>query len=201
MIKAFKMRLEYGGERASKKAVGLQGENRMRHALDDHLEPPDYIVLHDLLFPGLYGMPTQIDHLIVSRFGLFVVEMKNWMGDIVARKTRWVKCRGRRELRLPNPIKQNAHHAKALSERLNIPDSLIFGLVAVPRDAQFAEGLPEGVHYCPEVPQVIRAFDQPVIKPEQVPEIVGAVRAWCATVSPKLRREFTSRLKTRFHEK
>lgn len=188
-------------ERASKKAVGLQGENRMRHALDDNLESSEYVVMHDLLFPGLYGMPTQIDHLVISPFGIFVVEMKNWMGDIVAKTTKWLKCRGRREQKLPNPIKQNSHHAEALSTRLNIPDSLIRGLVAVPHNARFAAGMPKGVYYYSQIPHVIRNHTEQLIKPEQVPEIAEAIRAWCATVSPEYRRNFTARLKARYHER
>lgn len=187
-------------ERASKKAVGLQGENRMRHALDDALMSPEYVVMHDLLFPGRYGMPTQIDHLVVSSFGIFVIEMKNWMGDIVAKTTRWLKCRGRREQRLPNPIKQNSHHVEAVASCLGIPESLIRGLVAVPYNARFAAGLPEGVYYCSQIPQVIRDQSEVLIKPEQVSEIAEAVRAWCATVSPECRRNFTARLKRRYHE-
>ena len=186
--------------RPSRKAAGLQGENRMRHLLDDRLEEPTYVVMHDVIIPGLYGMPTQIDHLVISTYGVFVVEMKNWKGDLEARATRWLQRKGPREQMLKNPIRQNAQHVKTIATRLNIPEDLIHNLVAVPPQARFSGGRPEGVYFFEQVPEAIRSHATPVIKPEQVPEIASAVREWIKAVPVEDRRNFTQILKRRFRE-
>ena len=186
--------------RPSRKAAGLQGENRMRHLLDDRLEEPTYVVMHDVIIPGLYGMPTQIDHLVISTYGVFVVEMKNWKGELKARTTRWLQRKGTREQMLKNPIRQNDQHVKTIAARLNIPESLIHNLVAVPLQAKFSGEQPEGVYFYLQIPDAIRAYATPVIKPEQVPEIASAVREWIRAVPVEDRRNFTQILKRRFRE-
>lgn len=187
-------------KKASKEAVGLRGENMMRHALDDNLDAADYVVLHDVMIPGLAGMPTQIDHLVVSRFGIFVIEMKNWMGEISARTRKWTKRRGGREQVLSSPVRQNERHGKTLSVRLNIPEPLIHALVAVSHNATFPDGMPKDVYFYSQIPEAIRRFADPVIKPEQVPEIVSAVRAWSASVSERDRERFVDNLRKRYGE-
>ena len=187
--------------RPSRKAAGLQGENRMRHFLDDQLEEPTYLVMHGVIIPGLYGMPTQIDHLVISTYGVFVVEMKNWKGDLWARTTRWLQRKGMREQMLKNPIRQNAQHVKTIATRLNIPEYLIHNLVAVPQEARFSGRPPRGVYFASQIPDAIRAYSKPVIKPRQVPEIASAVRAWIRAVPLEERRNFTQIVKRRFREK
>lgn len=186
--------------RPSRKAAGLQGENRMRHLLDDRLEEPTYVVMHNVIIPGLYGMPTQIDHLVISTYGVFVVEMKNWKGDLEARATRWLQRKGPREQMLKNPIRQNAQHVKTIATRLNIPECFIHNLVAVPPQARFSGGQPAGVYFFAQIPEAIRSHATPFIKPEQVPEIASAVREWICAVPVEDRRNFTQILKRRFRE-
>lgn len=43
------------------------------------LDTEEYIVLHDLLLPYKDGT-TQIDHVIISPYGIFVIETKNYTG-------------------------------------------------------------------------------------------------------------------------
>ena len=54
---------------------GEQGEAMLRQHTDPSLADKGYHALHDLLIP-LYESTTQIDHLYVSRYGIFVVETK-----------------------------------------------------------------------------------------------------------------------------
>ena len=43
--------------------------------------PSDYIVLNDLVFPTDKGI-TQVDHIVLSKFGVFAIETKNYTGEI-----------------------------------------------------------------------------------------------------------------------
>ncbi|RLQ96850.1 nuclease-related domain-containing protein [Falsibacillus albus] len=42
----------------------------------------EYIVLHDIYLPSKNGSSVQIDHMILSIYGIFVVETKNYKGWI-----------------------------------------------------------------------------------------------------------------------
>ena len=60
----------------SRGAIGERTVSEKLQSLGEH-----YIVLDDLLIPNAHG-DTQIDHVVVSPFGIFVVETKCWSGWI-----------------------------------------------------------------------------------------------------------------------
>jgi hypothetical protein len=64
------------------------------------------------------GGTTQIDHVIVSRFGIFVVETKNIDGWIFGdeRSAQWTVVRFGRKYRIQNPRRQNYRHTRAIGE-------------------------------------------------------------------------------------
>lgn len=48
--------------------------------------PEEYVVFNDLLFES-NGYSTQIDHIVVSPYGVFVIETKGYKGWIWAERT------------------------------------------------------------------------------------------------------------------
>lgn len=59
--------------------IGKAGEKRVARKLD--WLPKEYIILNDIMLPTQYGT-TQIDHIVVSPYGIFVIETKNYKGWI-----------------------------------------------------------------------------------------------------------------------
>lgn len=180
----------------SAEAFGLQGENMMRHSLEDHLDAKEYVIMHDVMLPGTDGVPTQIDHLVISRYGVFVIEMKNWVGNIYANERTWVKYTGKRQQNLESPLRQNYRHVKTIADQLNIPEGLIHGMVAVSHRAKFMGSMPKDVYFFMQVPYIIRNFTEPCIKDSQVPEIAAAIQEWSAQVTPWEREHFAEILKS-----
>lgn len=66
----------------SPKFKGMIGESSVRHKLSK-LDPKQYKVLHDLIIQRADGKTSQIDHVVISRYGVFVIETKNYTGWIV----------------------------------------------------------------------------------------------------------------------
>ncbi|MBE6286353.1 MAG: NERD domain-containing protein [Bacteroidales bacterium] len=64
---------------SSPQNIGKRGERRVARKLDWLSQ--EYITLNDLLLPTRYGT-TQIDHVVVSPYGIFVIETKNYKGWI-----------------------------------------------------------------------------------------------------------------------
>lgn len=69
------------------------------------------------------GSTTQMDHLIVSIYGIFVVETKNMSGDIFGGENdrKWTqRFPSGKTFQFQNPIKQNLRHQYSLIEFLNV---------------------------------------------------------------------------------
>ena len=46
------------------------------------LPPEDYKTVNDVMLPTVDGATTQVDHVVVSRYGIFVIETKDYGGWI-----------------------------------------------------------------------------------------------------------------------
>jgi len=79
-----------------------------------------YRLFHDLMLPTPDGL-TQIDHVFVSRFGVFVVETKNLGGWIFGNpsRRRWTQVLpGGRKQQFQKPLCQNHRHERVVEEAL-----------------------------------------------------------------------------------
>lgn len=63
----------------SAKQKGKRGEMRVSVILSQLSD--EYTILNDLVFRTEKGT-TQIDHLVVSKYGIFTIETKNYRGEI-----------------------------------------------------------------------------------------------------------------------
>lgn len=88
-------------------------------------------MLKDLTLPSRGGT-TQIDHVVVSRFGIFVIETKNMKGWIYgsADQAQWTQVIYRHKSKFQNPIRQNYKHVKAIQELLDVEVHNLHSVVA-----------------------------------------------------------------------
>ncbi|MBO4245571.1 MAG: NERD domain-containing protein [Bacilli bacterium] len=119
----------------SKKIIGWFGELWTKQALKK-LPKDKYIVINDV-FIKTNGNTHQIDHVIVSPYGIFSVETKQYNGFITGNKydKYWIRHVGKNKYYYSNPIRQNYGHVKALSELLNVDESKIYNIVCIPSKA------------------------------------------------------------------
>lgn len=98
---------------------GKFGEKQVSTKLNK-LDPEKYILLNDLYIPKKDGSTTQIDHILISHKGLFVLETKNYQGWILGSENHqyWTQVIYKRKEKLYNPIWQNSMHIKVLKEYL-----------------------------------------------------------------------------------
>jgi len=69
------------------------------------------------------GRTTQIDHVVASPYGIFVVETKNYSGTIIAAKDNgtWFQMLGTILHPFQSPVEQNDYHIQALARHLPVP--------------------------------------------------------------------------------
>ena len=110
--------------------------------LDDRI----YTSIHNVTIPTHHGT-TQIDHVIVSRYGLFVVETKNMKGWIFGDEhaKQWTVSVFGRKHRFQNPLHQNYRHTRALSEFLGVDHEKLHSVVMFWGEAELKTPMPPNV--------------------------------------------------------
>ena len=95
-----------------------------------------YIVLNDIMIKQ-NNCTSQIDHLIISKFGIFVIEMKNYYGLILGKKDQnnWLQYVGKNKRYFQNPIYQNYGHIKAFEQLLNIDYNMFTSIICFSNQA------------------------------------------------------------------
>ena len=119
------------GLTTTKEGKGEAGELVVSHFLNK-LDKSKYFTVNDITLKN-NGFTTQIDHIVVSCYGVFVIETKNWKGSIYG--GRWgndiYQYLGGVKYTHQNPFKQNIGHIKFLREVLsNYNDLTFISLVA-----------------------------------------------------------------------
>lgn len=102
-------------------AKGERGENTVAQILGETIIGEQYVI-NDLLFVNASGQSCQIDHIFINKFGIWVIETKNYSGHIYGEESQreWtqVLAFGNQKNKFYNPIKQNATHIYHLSKYL-----------------------------------------------------------------------------------
>lgn len=108
-------------KKATKKDTGKEGEMQVAKKLKN-LDNKKHLLINDVYYRSKSGKITQIDHIVVSVYGLFIIEVKNFMGKVTGREddTVWTHHVGKRSWDFYNPIRQNSAHVKVLKEIVGI---------------------------------------------------------------------------------
>ncbi len=93
------------------KVKGFEGEKMIQLHLAS-LDKRRFVSLHDILLMTDRGTTTQIDHIIISTYAIFVIETKNYTGWISGyeKSKEWTQTIYKVKNRFMNPIRQNYGH-------------------------------------------------------------------------------------------
>ncbi len=177
----------------SAESTGKEGEYEVARKLK-RLPADEYFVLNDLMVTDARGMTTQIDHVVISRFGLFVIETKCYKGWIFANPQNrfwtqslyaggwgWFACS--EKYRFQNPIKQNWRHIYVLSERLRLPRRYFVNVVVFCGDASFKTAVPDNVIDASDVVPYMLSFDEPLFDRDRSVQIFDSVHKLVSQVT------------------
>lgn len=146
---------------------GFLGERKVQAITSLLLNDNDYRRIDDVILPIRNGT-TQIDHVIVSVYGLFVIETKNMTGWIFGgeNQRQWTQTIYRKSYKFQNPLRQNYLHVKALELALGNPGIPIRSVVVFTGGAKIKSAMPNNVMYASGLSRYIKSFKNPVITPE-----------------------------------
>lgn len=117
------------------KIVGISGEFHVKGELAKL--PNDYLVLNDVMVKGDRGT-TQIDHVVISKYGIFVIETKQINGTIYGNDydKNWTIYYGKEKHSMYNPTHQNWGHVQALKKVLDLDEKKFIPIVCIPSQAK-----------------------------------------------------------------
>jgi hypothetical protein len=179
------------------------GEALVASALQRHFKGQDFHLLNHITLRHRGGT-TQIDHILVSRFGVFVIETKDYTGWIFANAEHatWTQVTFNDKFKFQNPIHQNYLHVKAVQELLDfVPASAIQSVVVFVGDAEFKTHMPSGVFTLPKLIQHLKVCTEEVLSLNRVQFCVGRLETTRLRISKQTDLEHVQALRNRYGEK
>lgn len=155
------------------------GEALLSRAVQRSFDAPSYHLLNHLTLQ-LEDGTTQVDHVLVSRFGVFVIETKHYGGWIFAnaKQKSWTQVNFNAKFRFQNPIFQNFGHLRAIQTLLDfLPPEVIKSAVVFTGEAEFKTDVPQGVFTLPEFINYVREHTAEVMSMNRVQFCVGRLES------------------------
>lgn len=179
---------------------GWLGEARVKLSAKLWLPADTYYPIHNVTLPTEDGS-TQIDHIFVSCFGLFVVETKNMKGWIFGseRQAMWTQKIYKKSYKFQNPLRQNYKHIKTLEAALDIPAEAIHSVIVFVGDSSFKTQMPANVTQAGGFIRYIKSKQESVLSEAQVQDIIERISSDRLIASWKIDREHVKHLKQKHH--
>ncbi|ENS5608834.1 NERD domain-containing protein [Vibrio mimicus] len=174
---------------------GVFGEFLVNRLLSK-LPESDYTLIKDVTLPTNDGT-TQVDHIVVSRYGIFVVETKNMKGWIFgsARQKQWTQKIYRHSSKFQNPLHQNYKHIKALETLLGCSEEHLHSVIVFIGDSTFKTEMPPNVTFARGSIRYIQQFNDVVFSDNDYARLTESINRL------KLKRGVITDLKHRKHVK
>lgn len=158
--------------------IGEKGVSAVLSFLSDN----KYVVLNDMMFRD-GSHTTQIDHIVISIYGIFIIETKNYKGWIYghAYSDYWTQNIWGNKYSLYNPILQNNNHIRFLLRKFSClceKKPWIYSIVVFLRASQLnISGDSEGVLWLRELYSYVRSFKQEIMTIDDCHYIASILKA------------------------
>lgn len=178
---------------------GMVGEWRINAGIRLFLDRREYRLLKDVTLPTPQGS-TQIDHVIVSRFGVFVIETKNMKGWIFGdpKHKRWTQQLYRRRHGFQNPLHQNYLHVMTLKSLLGLADHQLHSVICFIGGCTFKTPMPDNVMNRGLI-RHIKGKTTQVLTPAEVTRVVETIQQGRRAANWQTHRQHVAQLKARHH--
>ena len=179
---------------------GMVGEAFINLGIRLFLDRQEYHLLKDVTLSTPQGT-TQIDHVIVSRFGLFVIETKNikgWIFGNPAHKS-WTQQLYRRKHTFQNPLRQNYLHLMTLKSLLGLADHQLHSIIYFIGDCTFKTPMPDNVMNRGLI-RYIKSKTTQVLTPAEVTRVIDTIQRGRLAANWQTHKQHVAQLKARHSE-
>ena len=175
---------------------GLMGEFLVNVIARWQLDKQHYHLIKNVTLPTEDGT-TQIDHIIVSVYGVFVVETKNIHGWIFGNnfQKNWTQQIYKHKYTFQNPLHQNHKHIKTLQALLDLTDQQVFSVIVFIGDSEFKTPMPDNVTYGLGYVRYIKSKTNPVLNLAEKENLISQIESGRLSPSLKTNREHVAHVK------
>ena len=191
---------------------GILGEWQVNLLIKFFLNKREYHLIKNVTLPtfieGKEQGTTQIDHIIVSKYGVFVVETKNMKGWIFGseHQKQWTQQIYKHKSKFQNPLHQNYKHIKTLESLLNIENrklngernsanDTLFSVIIFMGDSTFKKTMPENVRFARGGIEYIKSKTDIVFNTAEVTSIIEQIESGRLARGFKTNREHVKHVK------
>lgn len=174
---------------------GILGEWQVNLLIKLFLDKNEYHLIKNVTLPTFiddkeHGT-TQLDHIIVSKYGIFVVETKNMKGWIFGseHQKQWTQQIFKHKTKFQNPLHQNYKHIKTLESCLKLKAGSIFSVIIFVGDSTFKTKLPNNVTFARGGIEYIKSHKNVVYARDEVFEIISTIESGRLERSYKTNRQ------------
>lgn len=147
---------------------GTMGKARVGRLLAAMLERNRYTVFNNLILPS-NGGTVQIDHVVISKFGIFVIVTvfrRGWISGAEFQQ-RWKQHRTNSSTQFPNPVHQNQLNVEALARLLQLPESRFHAVTVFTGHRGFKKSMPFNVLPLEKLISYIRKHTESILAEDQ----------------------------------
>lgn len=177
---------------------GYIGEQLVRLFAHLQLDKQTYRRLHNVTLNTPDGT-TQIDHVFISPYGIFVLETKNMSGWIFGseKQPQWTQQIYKKRFKFQNPLRQNYKHLKALEATLGVNPEHLHSVITFVGGSTFKTEVPANVTQGIGFIRYIKSFQQPVFSAAEVDAMLHALQTGRRAPTLATHREHVQNLKRR----
>ena len=175
---------------------GVLGEWQVNLLIKFFLDKNEYHLIKSVTLPTDDGT-TQIDHIIASKYGIFVVETKNMKG--------WIFGSAKHTSKFQNPVHQNYKHVKTLEDLIltgcKAKNDCIFSVIIFIGDSTFKTKMPDSVRFARGGIEYIKSKRDILFSEDEVVDIIKQIESDRLERSFKTNRQHVEHVKEIVKEK
>ena len=135
-----------------------------------------HVLINNVTLPTENGT-TQIDHILLTEAGIFVIETKHYSGWILGnpREDKWTQVIFRKKSRFQNPVHQNYLHVKTVQALFKLPERAFTGVVVFTGEAEFKTDLGPSVILLDQLLGFLEQRREKVFDERQMAYVVGRI--------------------------
>lgn len=177
---------------------GWIGETLVKWVLHSQLPKDFYTTLHNITLTTPDGT-TQIDHVVLSPFGIFVIETKHLQGWIFGgeKDAKWTQKIFKHVSTFQNPLRQNYKHTQTIEALLGLDPTTVHSLVVFTGNGKFKKAMPDNVVYVSGCTPFIKGFQQNVFSRAEINTFIQTLQEGRLAPSISTHRQHVKNLKAR----
>lgn len=156
---------------------GLVGELLLHIAPRLQLDSDTYFTIGNVLLP-VEESTIRIDQLIISRFGVFVVEANTMHGRIYGSNRKiWMQKEGSVVQHFENPRQQGFRHVREVASALGVKENQLFPLAVFVGNSDFRTPMPKNVIHGNDLIPYIESKTEALLSDEEVDRVFNQVES------------------------